>query len=177
MIIDQKIGEFLHKKSPKGDLGIEIEAEFKGNLHEIGGDYWRTVADGSLRNGLEFVSRLPVPYKELSAAMQSYADQTKGFSFVESIRTSVHLHVNACSNTFRDVIQSSLCYWLIENLLVETQGEYRKGNLYCLRGKDADAMVARLCYDITDSLSKENEEKLGGRIAFLREEYRYAGPN
>lgn len=177
MLLDKKVSDYFDRKIPKGDIGIEIEAEFNG-VPPPGfvTDFWKTEQDGSLRNGLEYTSNNPVPYKHLRDALNEFAAKTKDFNFRESIRTSVHVHFNAGRLTMKEVFQVAVAYWLFENVLVEPHGSLRRGNLYCLRAKDADDIVNAVCDTIK---YLQGVKKIGGfpTVNLWGDNYRYAALN
>jgi hypothetical protein len=144
-----KIKDIFDLKAPNGDLGIEVEVEFKPRANRFLEDVgpWRAVGDGSLRNGVEYVTRQPLKegpeklgkIKELTGVLQNYAVD-------QSNRTSVHIHRNVCDFTPIEVWNALVSYWLIEECLMHYCGEHRKGNLFCLTMKDAEGIV-KYCLD------------------------------
>jgi hypothetical protein len=66
----------------------------------------------------------------------------------ESYRTSIHVHVNCCAETFRTVYNVITLSIILDELLTSQNGEHRIGNNFCLRAKDAmgqvDALIASI---------------------------------
>lgn len=138
-------------KSTKGDIGIELEAE--GNLGIINSTYWKSEADGSLRNGgMEYVLKKPVAFESLPNALDEFVAASSAFKFNKSLRTSCHVHVNVQPFTFREVYAVIGAYWLFEDILVEHCGPDRVSNLFCLRASDAQAQVSSVIRTMSDTL-------------------------
>lgn len=168
----------------KGDLGIEIEAEGRPGASNPGQrwehnrislnknpQFWAIKEDHSLRNGLEYVSKGPVPVDKLEDALAEWVLYTDGTDFrTNSIRTSVHYHVNVSDLTINQVLAAIVGYWLVETPLVDTQGPTRVGNLFCLRVSDADFLVN----DLISSLETDPVPLLG---AALNDNVKYAALN
>jgi hypothetical protein len=174
MLIDQTVARYMGLHSPAGDIGIEIETEFKGPLPlSTKTNFWKTEADGSLRNGLEYTSVGAIPFGKLEEALLDFEDMTKGYNFRESMRTSVHLHVNSCNLTMKEVLQVVTAYWLFENVLVEPHGSLRRGNLFCLRAKDAEDIVNEVVHLVRGL--HYNEKKFSSQL--WGDSYRYAALN
>ena len=171
-------------RTPLGDIGIEIEAEgphgganpaSKWQHNRIQANrnpkYWITKEDHSLRNGVEYVTTTAVPLSELDACLAEFAEFSKDTKYrTESIRTSVHYHINVGDLTLNQVLAAIVGYWLLETPLVGTQPAYRIGNLHCLRVSDADFLVNDLC----SALEKEAVPLVEG---FLGDNVKYAALN
>jgi hypothetical protein len=174
MLLDQTVANYMGHSSPAGDIGIEIETEFKGPLPpSTKTKFWKTEADGSLRNGLEYTSVGAIPFEKLEDALIDFEAMTKGYNFRESVRTSVHLHVNSCKLTMKEVLQVVTAYWLFENVLVEPHGSLRRGNLFCLRAKDAEDIVSEVVHLVR--ALHYNTKKFSSSL--WGDSYRYAALN
>src|SRR5690606_38923194 len=57
---------------------------------------------------------------------------------------SVHVHLNCQNFLINRLASFSALYFVLEEVLTEWCGEYRVGNLFCLRTKDAPAIVENL---------------------------------
>lgn len=143
----------------KGSVGIEVEVE--GNKfpkHEYEGhlsvdpdkipDQWKYHRDGSLRgdDNAEYVLAKPITFNEVPKAVNDLWSMFADYGTVldESNRTSVHVHLNV-----QDWYLNRLCsfmglYFSVEELLTAWCGEHRVGNLFCLRAKDAPAIITEL---------------------------------
>lgn len=154
-----------------GHVGIEIECEpVDGtNLLSIDTKNWTTVPEGSLRGGLEYISKGPIRIKEVSNALDEWSKASAGLKFKNSLRTSVHLHFNAQDWTYEEVYKLIGCFWLFENLLVSLNGKERIGNLFCLRSSDSEDFV----YEVLGGL--KNGKYL--QSFFGKDFYRYSALN
>lgn len=139
----------LGSKLVKGDVGIEIEMEGK---HLPSNDVvapWTYHIDNSLRpppGGMtaEYVLANPIPFDKVPAALKGLWDQIKKNKgvIVESNRTSVHVHLNVQEFFLNRLTSFLALYFIVEEILSEWCGEYRVGNLFCLRAKDASAIAS-----------------------------------
>lgn len=141
-----KLAVILDKAEVKGELGLELEFEGKRLPHEDETPKpWKYHQDGSLRgddNG-EYVLAKPIAFSELPDALDTLwkAFASKKSTFDDSNRTSVHVHLN-CQEFHLNRLASFLgMYFTLEEVLTEWCGEYRVGNLFCLRAKDAPAII------------------------------------
>ena len=135
-----------------GEVGIEIEMEGKNFPDPISftretNDAWTGHHDGSLRgSSTELVLSKPVPRDKvkgvLSAAKAVLADA--GTKVIPSVRTGVHVHINVRHLTEEEVYKFMFCWFLFESVLVRYCGEDREGNLFCLRGTEAEAYMEAL---------------------------------
>lgn len=146
----------LNRSPTPGEVGLEIEVE--GNKFPKPPNYnseqakpmpglpgWSAVKDGSLRgaDNCEYVLTNPIGFDEVEDKMEALwkAMADYGTVFSASNRTSVHVHLNA-QNFHLNRLASFMALWFcFEEVLTEWCGEYRVGNLFCLRGKDAPAIV------------------------------------
>jgi hypothetical protein len=62
----------------------------------------------------------------------------------ESNRTSVHVHLNVQEFHLNRLTSLMALYYTVENVITEWCGEHRVGNLFCLRGSDAPAIINTL---------------------------------
>ena len=137
----------LKAKEQEGEIGLEIECEGM-NLFSAPISWWGTHVDHSLREykghpPIEYVLRKPIPRKDVPKALTYLSKKLKevGSDVVDSHRTSVHVHVNCQKLTFKEVVQFWALYAIFEELLVEFSGPDRRGNLFCLRAKDAEHFI------------------------------------
>lgn len=147
------IGVLLNSKTKqKGDVGIEIEVEGKNLVyhHTVGfpADYWTYKEDHSLRGAEsgEYVLTRPIAFKEVKKAVTSLFDLMKKnkTKFDDSNRTSVHVHLN-CQSFHLNRLASFMALWFtLEEILTQWCGEHRVGNLFCLRSRDATAIISHL---------------------------------
>ena len=128
-----------------GDLGVEVEVE--GVDLPRPDKYWITEHDGSLRGeAREYVLKKPMSAEGVAAAL-TYLDKCyidEGTEVFESVRAGVHVHVNVQDLTVVQLYTFMTAYIILEDLLTKFCGEYREGNLFCLRVRDADYLLYML---------------------------------
>lgn len=139
-----KLYEILGGDPRKGDIGVEVECE--GVIPEVHTSTWKTVGDGSLRGGYEYVFVRPLTLEDAKKATSKlksliYADE---YSPEFSFRTSVHVHINCTDMEWKHIQNFIYIYFLLENLLVDFCGEGRKCNRFCLRIEDAEGAIPSL---------------------------------
>jgi hypothetical protein len=136
----------IGKVRKKGEIGIELECEGRVRANNIGfSKFWDIHNDNSLRDGgIEFVLRNPINFNKLDQALNDWEQIVVGSEFHNSIRTSVHVHLNVNKLPLVKILTAISVYWLLENVLVAYCGRPREGNLFCLRCKDAEHQVTAL---------------------------------
>jgi hypothetical protein len=150
----------LGNRSPcSGDIGLEIEVE--GNTFpktsefedeeddsEVIPSQWFYTYDGSLRghDNAEYVLRKPLLFNEVPLALDDLWHMFKKFGseLDESNRTSVHVHLNVQSWHINRLAAFAGLYFSVEEVLTNWCGDARVGNLFCLRGIDAPAIIGKL---------------------------------
>lgn len=111
------------------DLGLLANNEGK----YAGCNYWRCVKDGSLRNhGLEFVS-VPVVGHGIDYALHELDKQilTRYPTRTNSIRTSIHVHVDVSKWKIREMWHLLPFYALFEEVFFSFHDWTRQANPYC----------------------------------------------
>ena len=153
-----------------GEIGIEIEVEGNKFQKESVVKPWTYHKDGSLRgqDNAEYVLSHPILFSEVPKAIEDLWKMFSDYGSVldESNRTSVHVHLNT-----QDFYLNRLCafmamYFSVEEILTAWCGEHRIGNLFCLRAKDAPAIVSQM----------KRFFKYGGQTE-IRDGMHYAGLN
>lgn len=150
----------------EGSYGIEIEAE--GHFLPSGIDpndskllkTWRIERDPSLKSGLEaheYVLRKPTSLQGCKAALDALKDSYDYHKskVVETETSGVHVHMNVQEYTPKELFTLMTTYLVLEELLLTYCGEYREGNHFCLRARDAEGLV----YELSQAALKRN---LGG---------------
>lgn len=154
------IAALLGRKNPiSGDVGLEVEVE--GNMFPKAMDYdedesddehlippmWNYTHDGSLRgnDNAEYIFHRPLAFDEVPNAVNSLWQMFDDYGSVldESNRTSVHVHLNAQPFHLNRLASFLGLYFSVEEILVNWCGDHRAGNLFCLRAKDAPAIVGK----------------------------------
>jgi hypothetical protein len=144
------VGVILGSKTPqKGKVGIEIELEGKNFLyHENVPPPWVYKEDGSLRGeeSAEYVLKNPIEFNEVEKVLKTLFDKLaeKKAKFDDSNRTSIHVHLN-CQEFYLNRLAAFMGLWFcLEEILTQWCGEHRVGNLFCLRSRDATAIISQL---------------------------------
>lgn len=127
----------------KGEVGLEVEVEGHNLLKELP-SYWKNPGDGSLRGeSAEYVLIQPCQRKSVKRFLQYLKDRLDKHKSVinESLRTSVHVHLNMSSHTMVQVYNLIVLYLIFEDLLTNIAGPNRVGNMFCLRARDAEYFI------------------------------------
>lgn len=164
-MFDSKVRDFLGLSKTEGEVGVEIEMEFTKQIPNLPYEGWTIEHDGSLRGiSHEFVMSNPQDpnsAKDMCKDLYKKFKSKNGLKIKDSIRAGVHVHVNMQEQTIADVFRMMCVYYPLETALTNWCGEGRQGNLFCLRGKDAEYALNKLkwavqeenLYDLrTDSL-------------------------
>lgn len=137
---------FTQHTYDKDTIGLEFEVEGEP-IGAFVTSIWDCKPDHSLRNGgLEWVTKKPVLISRIPSIIQEWFKYAANHNTkpVESLRTSIHVHINAQHYTLRQLYTIITAYWLLESLLVNYAGPDRRGNLFCLRILDADQTLTAL---------------------------------
>lgn len=155
---DNKTGEDLTvaaqmgSKLRKGHVGLEIECESKtANVFPktpVVAEDWTYHNDGSLRgaDNAEYVLTKPLTFDEADKAVDKLFAllKEKKVPLAESVRTSVHVHLNV-GGFYQNRLASLLSLWFIcEEVLSQFCGDHRAGNLFCIRAKDGPAIITEV---------------------------------
>lgn len=143
---------YIGRNLKEGDVGLELEVEADQPLPSVTGA-WKSKEEGSLRGySMEYVTNGPILCDDNK--FQTIKQLTDEINRPEyrvnkaSPRTSLHVHVNVGKLTPNQTWTAATAYWLFENLLMEYCGESRKGNLFCLRAKDAEGSIRTCTRDL-----------------------------
>ncbi|MNN24741.1 putative amidoligase enzyme [compost metagenome] len=134
------------KYKTDGDVGIEIEVEGV-RLPKLD-KYWKNEHDPSLRGAesMEYVLERPMSLKDARIALKYLSVQyNKHDSIVDdTVRAGVHVHINVQDLNIIELYNFMTIYLILEEVLVKHCGEFREGNLFCLRAGDADYLLTQL---------------------------------
>lgn len=143
-------------------LGIEIEVE-NARVPENDMRFWNVTSDGSLRNnGIEFISRGPIKFDDIEAAILEYVEavDVTDAEFTHGIRTSVHVHTNVGFMSKRQFNHLIKLYIATEHALFALYGEDRMFSPYCVPMFDASHALAML----NDLMANDfGRVRMGGR--------------
>lgn len=154
-----KLHELFNRPLKDGDVGIEIEVEFQKDTptYKQEGDQvgaWNVISDGSLRNGLEYVSRSPFKVgPTLYPKLTQICDGINSHAVVkDSPRASVHVHVNVGDFTPIQVYTALCLWWMLEDTITLYCGkDTRFNNQFCLRASSAKGVLMRAQQDLAKS--------------------------
>lgn len=130
----------------KEDVAVEIEAEFRvhDNMGLVNQKTWMIKDDGSLRGyGKEYITRHPTSFRKLKSDIKELFE-TEPFTkdYLNSDRTSTHVHVNVQNWTLEKLIKVLMVYYACEPYLaVRFAGPEREGNHNCLQMYQADEVM------------------------------------
>jgi hypothetical protein len=158
----------------KGEVGIEIEVEGNKFPKGVSPHYpqgvspdlippqWRYVKDGSLRgqDNAEYIFAKPLMFSDVPKALEDLWAMFKKFGskLDDSNRTSVHVHLNAQKWHMNRLTAFMALYYCLEEVLTAWCGEHRVGNLFCLRAKDAPAIIRQ----VRDFITSDGRATVGG---------------
>lgn len=147
-IVGLNMQALLGTKAVKGDIGLEIEVEGNKFPKDSIPAPWGYHKDGSLRgqDNAEYVLKHPIPFEKVPDAIGTLWQMFTDYGSVldESNRTSVHVHLNAQRFHLTRLTSFLALYFSVEELLAAWCGDHRVGNLFCLRGRDAPAIITNL---------------------------------
>jgi hypothetical protein len=138
--------------SPKGEFGIEIETEGR-DLPD--GRITKTFTghtDGSLRNGMEYVS-IPIDHKEIETCVNNLRGELTGkygAVIAPTYRSSTHIHQNFTSRPWSDVLGTTILWTMVEPLVFSIF-PHRDGSLFCMSSYDTGDMTKNIS-EICDEL-------------------------
>lgn len=112
-------------------IGIEVEVEGVSEPPHIPG--WRAIQDGSLRNnGIEYVFNAPIGGKAAETRINKLHEGLSDIDKDFSIRTSVHVHMDARDMTWKQVCDLVTLYAITEPYLFAVCGQEREESIYAL---------------------------------------------
>lgn len=153
-------------------IGLELENEALNEVKWPSCSGWDFHQEGSLRgHGFEYVQHNPAPIPDtfkLLGGLLKVINTTIG-EVSNSIRTSTHVHFDCTQYNFLDIVNFSCLYWMLESFLSHYCGDSRKGNLFCLRLKDASAGQILLQNAISSGSPYS--------VPLIRNDYRYSSLN
>jgi len=139
-----KLSEFGLHRNKRGDIGIEIEVEGEEQLTPIESDWWASKKEDSLRfYGMEYITTRPLNAgQEVKDAVDYICKIINKKKIVKDTnRTSIHTHHNMTKKDLRHILTGICIFWIVENVLARYCGEDRESNLFCMRLKDAEAVL------------------------------------
>lgn len=157
--LDVTIAKQFKVRSPaSGNFGIEIETEGDGLFQGQITDQFQGHPDGSLRNGMEFVS-VPLPLGDVPGAVNHLANTLgrMGVRLAPTYRSSTHIHVNFCDRTLKDLLGLMILWATLEPIFMRLMPKGRDGSLFCMSSYDCGDLaeyVDHFCTDILNGFSR-----------------------
>ena len=112
-------------------VGVEIELEGVQGTRNFRSEYWEVKADGSLRNGHEFVMRGPTGGVDLRNALVEIDAFLHGKNPDGNWRCSTHVHLDVRSLNCQQLKHLILIYAVLEKFLFKLSGIHRYKNNFC----------------------------------------------
>ena len=110
-MFDMKVVDYFALDKKKGEIGVEIEAEFEHPLMAAVPNPWRVDLDGSLRGyAYEFVLKNPVSRGTINSALNKLEGCLSDHKILHSIRAGIHIHLNVQDLTIKQVLNFMMCY-------------------------------------------------------------------
>jgi len=150
-------------------VGIEIEVENIRDEGQFKFNLWDMIHDGSIVNGIEFVSK-PIWGTAIKDALDEIREVFKTNDPYLSFRTSVHVHINVLDIDHDQVEHLVLLYLLYEPALFrlhEAWGRY--DNIFCV--------PARKSIKVQDGYAKLLSDLSQGRVRQDYVGYKYSALN
>lgn len=158
------------RRTTPHDIGLEIEVE--GRRLPAPVRWWRRDRDGSLRGAesMEYVLERACTLEEVELALKHLDECYKERRSIvdDTVRAGVHVHINCQQLSMRELYNFFTLYLVLENILIKYCGEYREGNLFCLRCQDAEMLLYELIAAAKDKAFVHH---------FHSDEMRYASMN
>lgn len=125
------VGPDWTRPLPHTSVGMEVEVE---GLHGVIGNlkHWQLSRDGSLQNGVEFISH-PVWGTAITGALEELGEYFKENPPYISFRTSIHVHVNCLDMEADALVRLMLLYLMYEPALFRLHQKWnRYYNIFCV---------------------------------------------
>lgn len=168
---------------PDTDLGVEVEVEGVSSavllLHPSPLDgllqaYWNHEEDQSLHNrGREFVFKQPMFGSDVEIACKGLLDLCKSQQWETSLRTGIHIHMDARDLTPPQLLGLIAIYIIFEPVIYNWVGDNRHANNFCLPWFKSEESFNQAIMIIQALLDRGGDRALGAARGFER----YAGLN
>lgn len=128
--------------------GVEIEVEGEHLPTDLPTKWWRIETDSSLKTeeAYEYVTNGPDTLDGVKKRidMLRAAYERNNTEVYDSVRAGVHVHMNVQDWDVKQLMTFSVCYYIVEDVLLRFCGENREGNLFTLRARDAEYVLFKL---------------------------------
>jgi len=145
------VGATFGLRDPKKKFGIEIELEGE-NLPDILPEdtAWYAKQDGSLRRGMEYVTKPTNTPRDDVNALSVMLTERKAI-IKNTYRCSTHIHRNFVSKTWKDVIATVIAWNVAEPMFLRLMPPGRDGSIFCMSAYDTGdlpLMFTRFCEEM-----------------------------
>lgn len=121
-------------------IGIEVEVE-QHDINQRPNAHWVVKEDGSLRNnGAEYVSS-PIAASDAPAMLDNLFNLALSKDCSFSMRTSIHVHLNALDMTVQQMQAVVFLYTVFEPVFYNYAGRGRQKNIYCVPIAQTDLLT------------------------------------
>lgn len=134
-----KIGELIgrtnietspaHTSLPPGNIGLELELEGRGDWPDVNG--WRKEADGSLRDGIEYVFNGPAGGATALRNIKNMARMLNANPVNNSFRCSTHIHLDVRDMDWEELRRFVIAYTMMEGVMFQHCSLDRRYSNFC----------------------------------------------
>lgn len=171
MSLDVKIGTLLKtyvKKELKSSdhFGLEVEYEFSRDdypgLVNIPKEcnFWIVDGDGSLRNGIELVSK-PIKKTKITTSITELERIIKKNKFIASKRCGIHTHFNQANKTIGQMCSFIVASVLAEPFVFQTYAKGRDDSNFCVPLLDCAGQTERIANAVQMCRTKNITSRYG----------------
>lgn len=118
-----------HTLLPPGNIGIELELEGREDWPSVAG--WRKEADGSLRDGIEYVFDGPKGGAIALRNIKNMASMLKEYTVDNSFRCSTHIHLDVRDMDFEQLKRLVIAYSMMEGVMFQHCAVERRYSNFC----------------------------------------------
>lgn len=134
-LVEREVAPDPSRPHPRTSVGIEVEVEGIQGRDSWPFRWWTVKHDGSLSNGLEFVTE-PVWGTAITEALNEMSELFKEEPPYLSFRTSVHVHVNVLDMEPSELEHFIKLYLFYEPALFRLHNDWnRYENIFCVPAK------------------------------------------
>jgi hypothetical protein len=136
------VHEVFGRQKRVADVGIELEVE-GGGLPSNNVPHWQCKAEGSLQNGIEYITK-PIKADMVETYvdnLRKYITDVHGGVIVPSYRCSTHVHVNVGPISLSDALGFAVVFTMFEPVVLGLCGNQRDGNLFCMSSYDTGEVI------------------------------------
>ena len=118
-----------HTLLPPGNIGIELEVEGRADWPDVNG--WNKEADGSLRDGIEYVFDGPKGGAHAVRNIKAMARMIEENPVDNSFRCSTHIHLDVRDMDFEELRRLVIAYTMMEGVMFQHCSMDRRYSNFC----------------------------------------------